>query len=205
MNGIARSLIVSVMWVAMASAPAFADVRTGEAAPDFSLTDTGGKSRGLSEFKGKYVVLEWLNHDCPFVQKHYSSGNMQSLQKEFVAKGVIWLSINSSSEGQQGQYSPQEADELTRQTGAAPTAVLLDGDGKVGRVYGARTTPHMYIINPDGVLIYQGAIDDKAGTDPEDIPDSKNYVRAALSEAMAGQPVTIPTTKSYGCSVKYRF
>lgn len=205
MNGIARVLIVSLMWLAVASALAFADVRTGEAAPDFSLTDTGGKSRGLSEFKGKYVVLEWLNHDCPFVQKHYGSGNMQSLQKEFAAKSVIWLSINSSAAGEQGHFPPEKVDELTRQKGASPTAVLLDTDGKVGHRYGARTTPHMYIINPDGVLIYQGAIDDKASTDPEDIPDSKNYVRAALSEAMAGQPVTIPTTKSYGCSVKYRF
>ncbi len=204
MNRITRSLILSVVCLAMA-VPAMANVKTGGPAPDFTLSDTGGKSHSLSGFKGKFVVLEWLNHDCPFVQKHYGSGNMQSLQKEFTGNGVIWLSINSSSEGQQGQYSPQEADELTRQTGAAPTAVLLDSDGKVGRRYGARTTPHMFIINPDGVLIYQGAIDDKASTDPEDIPDSKNYVKAALSEAMSGQPVTTPTTKSYGCSVKYKF
>lgn len=180
-----------------------AEVNTGETAPDFTLTDTNGKSHALSDFKGKFVVLEWLNHDCPFVQKHYDGGNMQGLQKEYTAKDVVWLSINSSAAGKEGNYPSDKTNEMTKEKDAAPTAVLLDADGKVGKLYGAKTTPHMYIVSPQGLLVYQGAIDDKPSADPADIPSSVNYVKTALDEAMAGKAVSVSTTKSYGCSVKY--
>lgn len=189
--------------VGLCAPVAGAAVNTGETAPDFTLTDTNGKTHALSDFKGKFVVLEWLNHDCPFVQKHYDSGNMQGLQKEFTAKDVVWLSINSSAEGKEGNYPADKANELTKEKNAAPSAVLLDSDGKVGKLYGAKTTPHMFVISPQGLLIYQGAIDDKPSADPADIASSKNYVKTALDEAMAGQAVSESTTKSYGCSVKY--
>jgi len=195
--------VLAALVVISFSSVANAQVTSGQPAPDFTLTDSNSTAHSLSGFKGKFVVLEWLNHSCPFVVKHYGSGNMQTLQKEFTAKDVVWLSINSSATGKEGSVTPQEANALTTEQGAAPTAVLLDGDGKVGKMYGAKTTPHMYVINPEGVLIYQGAIDDKASTDPADIAGSKNYVREALGAAMAGQPVVEASTKSYGCSVKY--
>lgn len=176
----------------------------GKPAPDFALKDTEGKKRSLSEHKGKYVVLEWVNHGCPFVRKHYDGGNMQALQKEAAGKGAVWLSICSSAKGKEGHMSPGEWARATAEKGAAPAAVLLDPDGKTGKDYGAATTPHMYIIDPQGVLIYKGAIDDKPSTDPDDIPGSKNYVRTALDEALAGKPVSQPSTKPYGCSVKYK-
>jgi peroxiredoxin len=180
-----------------------AEVKTGQSAPDFTLTDTNGKAQALSSYKGKYVVLEWFNFDCPFVVKHYGSGNMQKLQKEFMDKGVVWLSINSSASGKEGFYSPQETNKKAGENGMKPTAIMLDSDGKVARLYGAKTTPHMFVINPQGTLIYQGAIDDKPSTDQADIAGAKNYVRAALDAAMAGKPVEKGSTKSYGCSVKY--
>ena len=178
-------------------------VSIGQPSPDFSLIDTQGKTIQLSSYKGKFVVLEWFNPDCPFVKKHYGSGNMQSLQKESTDKGVIWLSIDSSAPGKQGYYSPEKANELTLSKNASPTAVLLDSDGKLGKLYGAQTTPHMFVINPEGQLIYAGAIDNVASADPADITKATNYVREALGEAMAGKPVSVPSTKSYGCSVKY--
>jgi peroxiredoxin len=181
----------------------YAQVTTGQAAPDFKLTDTKGQVHSLSDFKGKHVVLEWFNHDCPFVVKHYESGNMQSLQKEYTGKGVVWLSINSSAPGKQGHYTPEESNKMTQDKGVSSTAVLLDSDGKVGKMYGAKTTPHMYVIDPQGVLIYQGAIDSTPSTDPADIPASKNYVKAALDASLSGGVVREATTKSYGCSVKY--
>ncbi len=200
-----KKIIVSLMTLAIATLAsiASAQVTSGQPAPNFTLTDSNGTAHALSSFKGKFVVLEWLNHSCPFVIKHYDSGNMQALQKEFTAKNVIWLSINSSAEGKQGHTKGKEANELTTKKGAAPSAVLLDADGKVGKLYGAQTTPHMYIINPEGVLIYQGAIDSTPSADPADIADSKNYVREALNAALSGQPITESSTKSYGCSVKY--
>ncbi len=200
-----RRFLVSafILGSLLCSSAVNAEVTTGQPAPEFTLTDTNGQSHALSAFKGKYVVLEWLNHDCPFVRKHYDSGNMQSLQKEFTGKDVVWLSVNSSADGKQGNYSADQANALTVEKGAAPTAILLDGDGTVGKLYGAQTTPHMYVINPDGVLIYQGAIDSKPSADAQDIPTSTNYVKAAIEEAMAGKPVTTASTKSYGCSVKY--
>ena len=196
-------IIIALFLGTLGAISANADVKTTEPAPNFSLPDTRGKMQSLVDFKGKYVVLEWVNFDCPFVKKHYDSNNMQSLQNEMVEKGVVWLSINSSAEGKQGHFTPEEVQERIKQKGAAPTAYLFDSKGEVGRLYGAKTTPHMFIINPEGVLIYQGAIDNTPSTDTEDIAGAKNYVRTALAEAMAGQAVVDSTTQSYGCSVKY--
>ena len=177
--------------------------RLDQSAPSFELKDTNGRVHSLADYKGKYVVLEWLNHDCPFVRKHYNSGNMQKLQKEFVARGIVWFSVNSSAPGKQGHFKPARANELTRIKGAGPSAILLDGDGKIGRAYGARTTPHMYIIDPAGILRYKGAIDSVRSTDVADVAGAQNYVRNALQELLAGKPVTNKSTSPYGCSVKY--
>lgn len=175
----------------------------GKPAPAFSLKDSNGKAHNLADFKGKYVVLEWVNYDCPFVKKHYDSGNMQRLQKEFTDKGVVWLSINSSAPGKQGNFPADKVNALMKEKNAAPTAYLFDTDGTVGKTYGAKTTPHMYIINPKGELIYMGAIDDKPSTDKADIAGARNHVRAALEEAMAGKAVSVSASQPYGCSVKY--
>lgn len=177
--------------------------KIGEPAPDFTLPGADGKSYSLGSFKGKYVVLEWTNHECPFVKKHYQSGNMQAQQKELTGKGAVWLSIVSSAKGKQGHVDAAQASELTKQRGAAPTAVLLDPAGEVGRKYDAKTTPHMYIVAPDGKLIYRGGIDSIPSADPGDIASATPYVKVALAEAMAGKPVTNASTKPYGCSVKY--
>jgi peroxiredoxin len=185
------------------SASASADVAVNKPAPDFTLSDTNGKTVKLSQFKDKHVVLEWLNHDCPFVKKHYGSSNMQSLQKKYTSKGVIWLSVISSAKGKQGSSTSEAINKLTSEKKANPTAVLLDSDGTVGKLYGAKTTPHMFVINPKGLLVYAGAIDDKPSTDVEDVVAAKNYVSAALDESMAAKPITTASTQSYGCSVKY--
>ena len=176
----------------------------GSPAPAFTLTDTHGKQHDLAGFKGKYVVLEWVNFGCPFVKKHYGSGNMQATQKKAVDKGVVWLSVCSSAQGKQGHMAAAEWNEEIPARKMSSTAVLIDESGEVGRTYGAKTTPHMYIINPDGVLIYKGAIDDKPSTDQDDIPGARNHVLAALDEAMAGKPVSMASTTPYGCSVKYK-
>ncbi len=175
----------------------------GSAAPDFSLPSAHGKTESLSKFKGKYVVLEWFNPGCPFVQKHYKSDNMQNLQKEFTGKGVVWLTIDSSAPGEQGNLSPAEAVKQMGDWKMHSTALLLDPDGKVGHEYGATNTPHMFVLNPKGDVIYEGAIDSKRSTDPADINGATNYVKAALTEAMTGKPVETATTKAYGCNVKY--
>lgn len=175
----------------------------GQPAPEFSATDTHGTVQALSSLKGKFVVLEWLNPECPFVRKHYDSQNMQRLQRATTQRGVIWLSIDSSAPGKQGHLTPEAANAFVSQRQAAPTAVLLDPQGVIGRQYDARATPHLCIINPDGVLIYAGAIDDVPSTDPADVANATNYVQRALDEAMAGQAVSTPETKAYGCSVKY--
>ena len=175
----------------------------GEAAPDFSLTAVDGKTVTLAEFKGKVVVLEWFNKECPFVRKHYDSKNMQNLQAEYTGKDVVWLTINSSAEGKQGHETAAQGIETLTKEGAKPTAYLLDADGKVGKLYDAKTTPHMFVIDKEGKLAYAGAIDDKASAYASDIEGSKNYVRAAVDSLMAGQPVVDASTKSYGCGVKY--
>ncbi|MBF2066288.1 MAG: thioredoxin family protein [Calothrix sp. C42_A2020_038] len=178
-------------------------VRVGSPAPTFTAVDSNGKSHSLSDFKGKTVVLEWTNHECPFVKKHYDSNNMQALQKEKTGKGVVWLSVISSAPGQQGNVTPQKANELTKSRNANPTAVLIDTDGKVGRLYQARTTPHMYVIDSNGVLQYMGAIDDNPSKNPEDVKTANNYVRAAVDSVLKGEAVKTSTTQPYGCSVKY--
>lgn len=180
-----------------------AAVETGQPAPDFSTADLQGNPRALSEFKGKFVVLEWFNYDCPFVKKHYSTGNMQNLQKTYAEKGVIWFSINSSAPGKQGNYPPDQMKKMSEDWSTASTEILLDPDGTVGKMYGAKTTPHLFIIAPEGKLIYMGAIDDRPSTNPEDVKGATNYVQKALDEAMNGQEVSEPVTQSYGCSVKY--
>ncbi len=175
----------------------------GKPAPDFTLQDTNGKTHELSKLRGKFVVLEWFNDGCPFVKKHYTSDNMQKLEKEYIAKGVVWYSINSSASGKQGNHTAAEYNKILSDWKAEPTALLLDHDGKVGRLYGAKTTPDMYVVDKKGKLVYAGAIDDTPGTDPAEIAKSKNYVREALDEALQGKSVSVATTKSYGCSVKY--
>jgi len=185
------------------SLQASAAVEPGEEAPDFTLTDSKGTSHKLSDFRGKLVVLEWLNHDCPFVKKHYGSGNMQKLQKEYTAKGVVWLSIISSAPGKQGHRTGPQADADTKDKNANPTAVLLDPAGEVGQKYEAKTTPHMFVIDKEGKVIYAGAIDSIRSTDPADTARSENYVRQALDAALAGKAVPTPSTKPYGCGVKY--
>ena len=191
-------------FVRAASETSDAVAQVGKAAPDFSLQDTNGKTQKLSAYKGKLVVLEWLNHGCPFVKKHYGANNMQTLQKDYTKKGVIWLSIVSSAEGKQGYQTNAEHNAAMKAQGAAPTAILIDAEGKVGHLYGAKTTPHMFVVNKKGELAYAGAIDDKPGTDAAEIKTAKNYVKAALDQLSAGKPVEVSSTKSYGCSVKYQ-
>ena len=178
-------------------------VNPGQPAPDFTLSDLSGKPVKLSDLKGKFVVLEWVNPECPYVQKHYDSANMQTLQKEFGARQVAWLAINSTREGHAEFKSPQQMAGWMKQKGGAPAATLLDRDSKVGRLYGAVTTPHMYVIDPKGTLVYVGAIDDKRSTNPADVKTAKNYVRVALGESMAGKAVSTASTSPYGCTVKY--
>ena len=182
---------------------AVAQVKTGDEAPVFDAVDIAGSLIGLSEFKGRYVVLEWINYDCPFVKKHYDSGNMQELQKEFTGKDVVWLAICSSAPDKQGFYEASEHKRILGEKGFAGTTLLLDPEGIVGKQYAAKTTPHMFVIDPEGKMIYQGAIDDNSSANKEDAKTAKNYVRAALESAMAGQPVEVPATAPYGCSVKY--
>ena len=183
--------------------PALAQVEPGEPAPDFNLKDSKDNSQKLSAYLGKFVVLEWLNPECPIVKKHYSGGNMQKLQKEYTAKGVIWLSIISSAPGKQGHCTGPQAEANRKDMGASPTAVLLDPSGDVGQKYGAKTTPHMFIINPDGKVIYAGAIDSIESPKSADCDKATNYVRETLDAALDGKPVPTPQTKPYGCNVKY--
>ncbi len=172
-------------------------------APSFTLPDTHGQDHALSDYAGKWVILEWLNYGCPFVKKHYESGNMQALQERYTEEGVVWLAVVSSAPGKQGYYPPEEMMAQNEAHGIKASAVLLDPEGTVGRMYGARTTPQMYVIDPEGVLLYNGAIDDKPSTRLEDIEAATNYLVQAMDEAMAGEPVSQPRTQPYGCSVKY--
>src|SRR5437016_11025716 len=176
----------------------------GSAAPDFSLPDAKGNSHSLSQYKGKYVVLEWFNPECPFVKKHYGSDNMQKLQEQYTSKGVVWLTIDSNAPGTEGSITPDQAQKIMASWKTKQTALLLDPESKVAKLYGAKNTPNMVVINPEGKLIYEGAIDSKASPNPADIQSSTNYVKAALDESLAGKPVSNPTTKPYGCSVKYK-
>jgi peroxiredoxin len=187
----------------LAASTAALAVNPGQPAPDFTLTDVSGKAVKLSDLKGKYVVLEWVNPDCPYVQKHYNSANMPNLQKEYGGRQVTWLAINSTREGHSEFKSPQQMGGWMKEKGAAPAATLLDRDSKVGKAYGAVTTPHMYVIDPKGTLVYVGAIDDKRSTNPADVKTAKNYVRLALEESLAGKPVSTASTTPYGCTVKY--
>jgi len=197
-----RLALALALSVAAAAAPALA-ATVGQPAPEFSAPDLQGKPVKLSDFKGKFVVLEWVNPECPYVRRHYDSGNMPSLQKELGSKDVVWLAINSSSPSS-GEFTPPEGmAKWLAAKGAGPKATLIDKDGKVGRLYRARTTPHMYVIDPRGQLIYAGAIDDKRWASAADTKNAHNHVRAALGEAMAGKPVSVTSTSPYGCSVKY--
>ncbi|TCI02936.1 thioredoxin family protein [Corallincola luteus] len=187
----------------VSSSLAFAAAKPGQAAPDFSLPSASGDTVKLSDYQGKYVVLEWTNHDCPFVKKHYGSGNMQALQKQYTGEDVVWLSIISSAPGKQGNVSATEAMTLTKSRNAHPTHVLLDSSGDVGKAYGAKTTPHIYVITPQGELAYMGAIDSIKSADPADIPKADNYLQLAMADLSQGKAVAQPLTKPYGCSVKY--
>ncbi len=178
-------------------------VETGADAPDFTLTDINGKTHALSDYRGKTVVLEWMNQGCPFVVKHYDSGNMPALQKEALADGVVWLVINSGRKGAQGDLEPNEVLEWQEDKGAEFTAYFRDQSGDVGRLYNAKTTPHMYVINPEGVLVYQGAIDSIRSAKISDIEKAENYVRSALQDLSSGQEVRTGISQPYGCSVKY--
>lgn len=197
------TLLAAAVSAVLATA-AFAAPEVGKAAPDFTLTDINGQSHSLSSFKGKTVVLEWVNPECPFVVKHYDkSGNMPATQKAAIADGVVWLSINSAAPGKQGDFDKAKVESWMKRVGAAPTAYFRDQDGKVGKLYDARTTPHMFVINPQGTLVYAGGIDDIRTADPDDIKKATNYVKAALADLKAGKEVQTKTSRPYGCSVKY--
>lgn len=203
MRHLSRLFVAATILATIAAAPLLA-VRVGQPAPAFSATASNGQTYKLSDYRGKFVVLEWHNNGCPYTQKHYNSGNMQRLQKEWTAKGVVWFTVISSAQGEQGYMDAAQENEYLKKMNAAPTAALLDPTGQLGHMYDARTTPQMILIGPDGQLLYDGAIDDKPTENPSSISNAKNYIAAALSEAMAGKPVSTPASRPYGCSVKYR-
>ncbi|HXQ81788.1 MAG TPA: redoxin domain-containing protein [Opitutaceae bacterium] len=175
----------------------------GLPAPDFSLTDLNGHVQRLADYRGRIVVLEWTNPECPIVRKHYRSGNMPALQRSAASGGAVWLSINSGYPGSQGDYDPARVAAWLKSTGASPTAYMKDPDGRVGRLYGAKATPDMFVIAADGTLVYAGAIDSIASSDQSDIARATNYVRAALDALWHGRPVAVSTSRPYGCSIKY--
>ena len=198
------TLGLSALVFALIAPSAHATAATGQPAPDFTLTDIDGQSHRLADYKGKVVVLEWNNPDCPIVHKHYDSGNIPKLQHAAQADGVVWLLINSGAAGEQGaDYSADQIKAWLQQRNSAPNAYLRDPSGQVGHLYGAKTTPHLFVINADGILVYQGAIDSIRSADPDDIPRAQNYVVAALAAVKAGQPVAKANTQPYGCNVKY--
>jgi len=196
--------LISVIGMLLVLTTSVFAVKVGESAPDFTGTDSNGKTHKLSEYKGKYVVLEWTNQGCPYTKKHYESGNMEKLQKDWTGKGVVWLTMLSSAPGNQGYVTADQENEYLNRNHAAPTAAILDASGTIGHLYGAKTTPHMFVIDPRGKLIYDGAIDNKPTPDASDIPSATNYVSSALEESMAGKQVSVPTSRPYGCSVKYK-
>ncbi len=192
-----------VALVLCALSPLIWAAKVGDVAPEFTTTASNGKTVRLSDYRGKYVVLEWHNNGCPYVGKHYKSGNMQRLQKHWTGEGVVWFTILSSAPGKQGYVTASEENDYLAKMQAAPTAALLDPTGEIGHLYDAKTSPQMVVINPQGVVIYSGAIDDKPTTDVQDVPTATNYVTLALQQAMAGKQVETPATRPYGCSVKY--
>src|SRR3954453_14894898 len=199
-----KTILIGLSSLIAASLFAADSPPVGSSAPDFSLNDAKGKSHSLGEYKGKYVVLEWFNPECPFVKKHYGSGNMQKLQQEYTSKGVVWLTIDSNPPGLEGTLPPEQAEQKRSEWKTKQSALLLDPEGKVGQLYGAKNTPDMVIINPEGKIVYEGAIDSKATPNPADISSSTNYVKVALDETMSGKSVTTPQSRPYGCSVKYK-
>jgi peroxiredoxin len=197
---------IAIVTASLALGSAFtaaAQAVVNQPAPAFSAKDATGKTVNLADFKGKHVVLEWVNPGCPFVQKHYNSANMPATQKDAMAKGVVWLSVSSTARDASDYLSPAELAKWLQSKSAAPTATLIDEDGRIGRSYGARTTPHMYLIDPQGKLVYAGAIDSKPSANPADIKTATNYVKQAVAEAVAGKPVSQAQTQAYGCSIKY--
>ncbi|MEO7547443.1 MAG: thioredoxin family protein [Ramlibacter sp.] len=198
-----RRTLIAASTLCLAVA-AHAAPSVGQPAPDFSLKDASGKTVKLSDFKGKHVVLEWTNPGCPYVQKHYNSGNMPATQKEAVDKGVVWLSINSTEKASSDYLEPARLVSWMSQRKSQPSATLMDEDGVAGKAYGARTTPHMYIVNPQGQLVYAGGIDSIASSNPDDIRKAVNYVKQGLGETLAGKPISTATTRAYGCSIKYK-
>jgi peroxiredoxin len=200
MKRIGWGLLIALL---AASAGVVQALPPGSMAPDFKGVDSNGVTHSLSEYKGKFVVLEWANRGCPYEQKHYLSGNMESLQKQWTDKGVVWLSILSSAPGQQGYVTAAEENDYLKTMKASPTAALLDPTGAIGHLFDARTTPHIFVIDPTGKIVYQGAIDDKPTPDPASLKTADNYLNDALNAAMAGKPVAVAVTKPYGCSVKY--
>lgn len=192
-----------MLTLALPAPSVLANITAGQAAPDFSLTDITGKPHKLSAFKGKYVVLEWFNSECPFVQKHYESGNMQGLQERFGKQGVVWLTINSTNPKSSNYRDPARSQDIARDWKMKPAALMLDEDGKVGRLYGATATPHMWVIEPSGKVIFAGAIDDKATFRAADVQGAKNFVAAALEDSMSGRKVAVGGAPAYGCSIKY--
>ena len=199
-----RSLVLGGAAVALLpTVAAAAGPDVGQPAPAFTAVDSMGKTWSLADLKGKVVVIETTNHDCPYVRKHYNAGNMQAQQREAAAKGVVWLTSASSATGEQGHVTAQQANDLTKSRNAAPAAVLLDPQSKVARAFGATVTPHMYIVDAKGTLVYKGGIDSIPSADPNDVPKATQYVRVALDEILAGKPVTTASTRPYGCSMKY--
>lgn len=194
---------VALPLISMLLTPAAHAAPVGKTAPAFELKDVGGKTVKMADFKGKHVVLEWTNPDCPFVVKHYGTQNMQGLQKEFTAKDVVWLVVTSTAPGTSDHLAPAALSAKYKAWGTAATHVLSDDSGAVGKAYAAKTTPHMFVIDPKGVLIYAGGIDDKRSANPTDVKDAKNHVRAALDESLSGKPVSVPSAAPYGCAIKY--
>ncbi len=204
MKTLNKLLVALTALLALAGSAVRASVEVGQPAPDFTLTDLAGQTHSLADYKGKVVVLEWNNPDCPFVKKHYDSGNIPNLQKSATADGVVWLVINSGASGKEGaNYTSAEITSWLQKSSAAPTAYCFDHDGKVGHLYNAKTTPDMYVINADGILVYDGAIDSIRSAKTDDIAKATNYVKAALDALKSGQPIAKPVSEPYGCSVKY--
>lgn len=194
---------IAILFATLLSLSTVAEVKLGDLAPDFTETDAAGKPYSLKDFKGKWLVLEWYNKDCPYVKKHYGSGNMQALQKAYTGQNVAWLSVISSAKGKQGYLQPDQALKNAKESGSNATAVLIDSDGNMGKAYGAKTTPHMFVIDPQGKVMFEGAIDDNDSANPSVIPKSKNYVKVTLDKGLKGEGLVPESKKPYGCSVKY--